>query len=227
MEHWPSSTRTEPRSRSVLARRMSLSPATTRGWSATSGSSDSSSSRDRRRNTRRAKRASRWGDADLTVATDGWEQKLGSDLSSAQSRGQRPQFAAIEFAAAYVSIALYGSLPASGSAGSSFFTRERSPVHSHARDRRSSRAAPGGTPAQERPVSRTPVAEAHECSHGRPRGTASTWQATRRRRLRNKWCRRRWLVETHRSRDGGVAHQQNTAAPTRTGCSGASSKSRA
>src|SRR4051812_6318497 len=32
-----------------------IDPATTRGWSATSGSSGSSSSRDRRRNTRRAK----------------------------------------------------------------------------------------------------------------------------------------------------------------------------
>jgi hypothetical protein len=35
------STRTGPRSRSVRARRTSLSPATTRGWSPTSGSSGS------------------------------------------------------------------------------------------------------------------------------------------------------------------------------------------
>lgn len=34
--------------------------------------------------------------------------------------------------------------------------------------------------------SRTPIAEAHECSHGRPRGTVSTWHPTRRRGLRNK-----------------------------------------
>ena len=39
----------------IAARRTSLGPATSCGWSATSGSSDSSSSRDRRRNTRRAK----------------------------------------------------------------------------------------------------------------------------------------------------------------------------
>jgi hypothetical protein len=45
---------------------------------------------------------------------------------SAQSRGQRPQFAAIEFAAPGVSIPHYGWLPASRSAVSSFFTREMS-----------------------------------------------------------------------------------------------------
>ena len=40
---WLSSTRTGPRSRSVLGRRTSSSPATMRGWSAMSGSSGSSS----------------------------------------------------------------------------------------------------------------------------------------------------------------------------------------
>jgi hypothetical protein len=62
----------------------------------------------------------------------------------------------------------------------------RPPHSSHARDCRSSGAAPRGTPAQERPVSSAPVAEAHECSHGRPRGTVSTWHPRRRRRLHDK-----------------------------------------
>jgi hypothetical protein len=49
---------------------------------------------------------------------------------SAQSGGQCSQFTAIEFAAPGASISHYDSLPSSGAALSSFFTRERSRLRS-------------------------------------------------------------------------------------------------
>jgi hypothetical protein len=48
------------------------------------------------------------------------------------------------FAAARVSMALYGSLSAPGSAGSSFFTREKTPVDPGSSIERAARAQPGG-----------------------------------------------------------------------------------
>ena len=62
---------------------------------------------------------------------------------SAQSRTQRSQFAAIEFAAAGVSIPHYDWLSASGSSSSSFFTRERSQVRNPPRPLSSPRAGAG------------------------------------------------------------------------------------
>jgi hypothetical protein len=55
-------------------------------------------------------------------------------VSLARTKRKRSRFAAIAFAATRVAIALYGTPSASGSGGSSFFTRERpSPAHSEER----------------------------------------------------------------------------------------------